>query len=335
MKAERRQEPPPGLRSARLRPRAAPGSGRSWGRRLSKNPVPDLEKAATAYITASEVLGNAERWVYQQGVILGDFCQHLRGEGIHHLTDAEPHHLTAFLAACKAAGQSPATLHRKGTVIRAWARWALASGYRKRAPLATARLRTPRRPPLELAQFSEVLEAILGCWNRDYREAFLVLLGAGLRRGELLALRWLDCDLSAGILMVRPHPSGWTPKSRNARAVGIPGWVIEVLANRKTQLGRHGPFQDEEGAPICHESTLSHAWVRLSRARKLGMALKDLRHAHATEALQRGATIRELQAQLGHASVTTTEIYTHVDRKSAARVASAMEGAMPARAEAK
>ncbi|WP_257303380.1 tyrosine-type recombinase/integrase [Geothrix campi] len=303
---------------------------------MAKAEANPLQKAAGAYLVASEVLGNATRWVYQQAVILGDFSSHLEAEGISDLSKAEPHHLTAFLARCKAAGQGKTTLHRKGTVIRAWARWALASGYLKRAPLAAAKLKKPQRPPIELAQFAAVLEAILSVWKRDYREAFLCLLGSGLRRGELLALRWMDCDLAAGVLEIRPHKvTGWSPKSKRARAVGIPLWVVEVLTLRKAQLGNAGPFQDAEGAPVCHESTLSHVWGRVNRKHGLGMALKDLRHAHATEALQRGATIREVQAQLGHASVTTTEIYTHVDRKSAGRVALAMEGAMIARAEAK
>ena len=78
-------------------------------------------------------------------------------------------------------------------------------------------------------------------------------------------------------------------------------------------------------------STLSHAWARLARRNACPhLRLHDLRHAHATEALDRGATIREVQEQLGHQRVTTTERYTHPGRASAARVGGLFADALPA-----
>ena len=302
---------------------------------MGRLPRVGLDEAGAAYLQACAVGGNVSRWRHQQGVIVAAFSRYLERQGISTLQNAMPHHLTGFLAELQGRGLSRTTMHRQGTVIRAWARWTVESGLLTRAPIAGAKLRTPEPAPLELPAFSEIMAAILAGWNREHREALLVLLGTGLRRGELLALRWADCDLAAGILEVRPHADGWSPKSGKARAVGMPAWVTEVLAGRKVQKGGAGPFQDDKGAPIFHESTISHAWLRMTRARGLNVRLHDLRHAHASEALKRGATVLELQAQLGHASITTTQRYLHTDRKSPLRVAAVMEGVMPGRQAAR
>jgi integrase len=187
---------------------------------------------------------------------------------------------------------------------------------------------------MDLDPFAEILAMALKCWKIDLRDAFLVLIGSGLRRGELLALRWQDCDLAGGLLHVRPQRStGWTPKTKRARAVGIPAWAVEILTRRQSGGGA-GPFLDAKGKPIMDPSTLSHGWVRLARRHgRPHIRLHDLRHAHATEALERGANIRAVQVQLGHTRVTTTERYTHVDRQSPRRVAELFDDVLPRAAE--
>ena len=300
----------------------------SPGGKTVKNPTLTLQKVAEAYLDASAIQGHAPRWIHQQGVILARFTAFLETQGVRQIIHAEPHHLFGFLGTVKRlSGNNLSTLHRKGTVCRAWARWAIQTGMVKHSPLARAILKTPPRAPLDLEAFTDLLEAVASPWDGDLRDALMVLLASGLRRAELFHLRWKDCDLVEGLLDVRPQAE-WSPKSRKRRAVGIPVWAVRILAKRRARGGA-GPFQDAEGAPIMHPSTLSHAWLKISRAKGLKARLHDLRHAHATEALARGATIREVQAQLGHASVTTTEMYTHLDKASPRRVASVMDAALP------
>lgn len=320
------------LRLARPRSTAAP---QGPARRTMRGPNLTLQKAAEAYLDACRVQGNVAGWVAQQGVMLGDFISHLEREGVNQLAHAEGHHLFSFLAACQAKGNSQQTLHRKGTIIRAWARWAERTGLIRATSLSRVALKAPPPQPMDLDPFSEMLDLVLRCWKQDYRDAFLLLIASGLRRGELLALRWQDCDLAAGLLNVRPQRNGWAPKTKKARASGIPPWAVEILARRKAEGGTAGPFLDAEGKPIMHPSTLSHAWARLARRHgRPHIRLHDLRHSHATEALNRGATIREVQVQLGHSRVTTTERYTHVDKKSPRRVADLFADVLPATAEA-
>lgn len=299
-------------------------SGRESRRMRSPNLT--IQMSAEAYLDACKVNGNGGPWVYQQGVILQDFALFLERSGIRQICHAEIHHLFSFLASCKATrGNGLRTLHRKGTVIRAFARWTLVSGMVKRAPIADAELRTPPPAPLDIEPFSVCLDLARACDDADTRDALLLLLASGIRRGELLHLRWKDCDLETGLLDIRPQRrraneiEGWKPKSKVGRVVGIPPWAVEILTRRREQ-GGDGPFLNNEGHPIFNPSTLSHRFLRLARANRLHLRLHDLRHAHGTEALERGATIREVQGQLGHAHVTTTERYTHVNRRAARRV---------------
>lgn len=286
-------------------------------------PALTLLMVAEAYLDASGIQGHSPRWIHQQGVILADFLRHLEAQRVYQIIHVQPHHLLGFLAVLRTKrGNGLATLHRKGTVCRAWARWAVQTGMVKYSPLAHTILKTPPKPPLDLEPFQDLLEAVASPWDGDLRDALMVLLASGLRRAELFHLRWKDCDLANGLLDVRPQAE-WSPKSRKRRAVGIPPWAVAILAQRRTGGGA-GPFQTAEGKPVMDPSTLSHAWLKLTRKRGLTARLHDLRHAHATEALARGATIREVQAQLGHASVTTTERYTHLDLASPRRVAAVM-----------
>lgn len=311
-------------------PRNAEALKTGPARRPMRGPNLTLEDAARAYLNACKVRGNVAAWHYQQGVILQDFISHLAREGVNQLARAEGHHLYSFLALCQAKGNGAQTLHRKGIIIRAWSRWAERTGLIKAGTLARVDLKAPPPAPMDLDSFHDILALVLKCWKVDFRDAFLLLIASGLRRGELLALRWQDCDFAAGLLHVRPQRNGWTPKTKRPRAAGIPPWAVEILTRRKQTQGGAGPFQDAEGKPIMDPSTLSHGWARLARQHGCPhLRLHDLRHSHATEALERGATIREVQEQLGHRRVTTTERYTHVNRKSAARVGGLFADALP------
>ncbi|HJV39988.1 MAG TPA: site-specific integrase [Geothrix sp.] len=299
-----------------------------------RGPDLPLEKAAAAYLDACQVGGNVAAWIYQQGVILQDFRFHVErmDPPVHQLAHAEPYHLYSFLSGCRARGNAQSTLHRKGTIIRAWARWALTSGLVKRCGMAETDLVAPPPAPLDIEPFSVYLDMITSHWHEETRDFLLLLLVSGLRRGELLALRWKDCDLAAGLLIVRPQRSGWRPKNKGAqgeRGVGIPPWAVEILARRQQDYGGAGPFLNAKGERIVHPATMSHRFLRMTRRKGLKARLHDLRHAHGTEALQRGASIREVQVQLGHSRVTTTERYTHVNRQNASRMAGVFAGDMP------
>jgi len=158
--------------------------------------------------------------------------------------------------------------------------------------------------------------------ERRDRALVAVLYGAGLRIGEALALDLADYDAQEGWLWVR-HGKG-----DRARAVPIGKTarrdLDRYIAKARPELvGPHGTpavFVGERG------HRLSRLWARqrLRQAQiKAGLSVvwgpHAFRHAFATHMLEAGADIRALQQMLGHAQLTTTEVYTHVDVKDLRR----------------
>ncbi len=148
----------------------------------------------------------------------------------------------------------------------------------------------------------------------DWRAMVQVALRTGMRRGELLALRWQDVDLSAGRLVVRQNAVDGiigTPKSGKAREIPLSKATVAVF-----QEHRHlrGPlvFCDRDGSLISHKRVqrpLTHACQRAG-LRHLGWHV--LRHTFASHLAMRGAPLKVIQEMLGHANVQMTMRYAHL-----------------------
>lgn len=177
-------------------------------------------------------------------------------------------------------------------------------------------------------------------------------LVTGLRRGELLALRWGDVDVSRGTLTVaralaRAPGGGYAvaePKSRRARrTIAVAGFGRIALERRAAaQAGERAAagaawvdrdgviFTDPLGRPWAPE-TVTSAWHALvARSGVKGrLRLHDMRHTAATLALSAGVPVRDVADALGHASPSITlDIYGHAVGEGPARVAAAVDRAI-------
>jgi integrase len=179
-----------------------------------------------------------------------------------------------------------------------------------------------------------------------------VLLGTGIRRGEILALRWRDVALDAGTLQVQQALEETkrggllfkAPKSRHGRRlVSLPPSTVTALReHRKTQqeqrmaLGRGKipadalVFPDWDGearSPL----TLTKAWRREMKAAGLRVTLHSLRHTHASSLIASGLDVLTISRRLGHATPgITLSCYGHLfktDDRAAAIIENALTGA--------
>lgn len=287
---------------------------------------PSIDEAIRAYIAACRLKGNVAAWVSQQQDILEAFVA-FHDRNLRDLRKAQPFHLTLYLDYLqRERGNSSATICRRGTVIRAWARWCRRSGLVQACALADAELPRERQNPVEVATLDVYLEA-LGQNPPRYADEFRVYLGSGLRRSELLHLRWEDIDLDQGLVHVRRRKT-WSPKGRKDRIVGLTQDAREALARiceSRRKPDTLGPYLNKTGFLQVHPSTLSHAWVEWARVRKLPTRLHALRHAHATAAVENGAILTDVQAQLGHAQITTTMRYVKKSPEAPRRVATILD----------
>jgi integrase len=166
----------------------------------------------------------------------------------------------------------------------------------------------------------------------------------GMRRGEVLGLRWKDLDLDAGRLSIRQtlvsvayEPKLSTPKSR--RSVKIDARTVAVLRSwRKRQLEERlesGSSYEESGLVFTREdgslihpdrfTQLFNKYVKHSGLPRI--RLHDIRHTYATLALKAGVPSKTVSDRLGHATVAfTLDVYAHAipefDEEAADKVAS-------------
>ena len=153
---------------------------------------------------------------------------------------------------------------------------------------------------------------LLAAASADLRPVLIVALGTGMRRGEILSLRWTDLDLVRGLITVT------TSKSGKARKVPMSGSVAAALG-ALPHRGEHVFHNPETGRPIRDVKTSFHAACR--RAKKdpddekdpgiTGVRFHDLRHTFASRALELGADIMTVSKILGHASIVMTSKYLH------------------------
>jgi len=198
--------------------------------------------------------------------------------------------------------------------------------------------------PQELARF---LDHVAGT---RLAAAWRLAAMTGMRRGEVLGLRWSDIDLDARRLSVRQAVVSVayavlhsTPKSHQARVIDLDPVTVEQLCahRRAQQLERAKWGSDycdqelvvttENGEPI-HPDSFSQAFQRLVKNAGLRrIRLHDLRHTHATLAVKAGVPVKVISERLGHESPAfTLKQYAHVipgmQAEAAALVAQSIEG---------
>lgn len=222
--------------------------------------------------------------------------------------------LRAWLDELDARGLSPSSIARRRVAMRQLFRFLVQEGILEDDPSALIRgPKTPRRLPRPLGR--REVEALLAAPDRHtaigLRDAAMLslLYATGLRVSELVGLRhehWHD-----GWVVVR----GKGGKDRLVPYGDQAGALVRAhLARRDRTLP--WLFTTARGKPMSRQNF----WMRIKKhALTAGIPKEQvsphkLRHAFATHLLEHGADLRAVQAMLGHADISTTEIYTHVAR---------------------
>ena len=169
-------------------------------------------------------------------------------------------------------------------------------------------------------------------------EMYYIELVTGLRRGELLGLKWSDIDLERGSLRVQQQIARIDGeiveaplKTKNAyRTLPLSADAIDVLKAQKKKCG-NSPyvFPSPTGGPISPDSVLHMLHRVLKRAGLPKIRFHDLRHTFATLALQNGVDIKTVSGMLGHFSAGfTLDTYAHVTTSAQKEAANTMGGVL-------
>ena len=238
------------------------------------------------------------------------------------LWDAGAEEIGAYLGALARAKKKPSTIRRRRAALSVWYRLLRELGIREDDPLLVlARPRAARELPRVLSE-EDVRRLLDACPDTDARglrnrTILEMLYATGLRVSELVALAPSDLDLERRFVRVRGKgdKERWVPFAERTGE-----WLLRWLAVRP----RGSPFLfPGRGRRAITRQQVFNIVRAAAQAAGLSEPLPSphsLRHAFATHLLAHGADLRAVQMLLGHAQVTTTEIYTHLAQESLAEV---------------
>lgn len=164
-------------------------------------------------------------------------------------------------------------------------------------------------------------------------EFYYIALATGLRRGELLGLKWQDIDFENGILHIRRQVARIDGevveaplKTKNSyRSVAIGADAVEILKMQREKVQSEYVFPSPTGGPISPDSVLHMLHRVLERAGLPKVLFHDLRHTFATLALQNGVDVKTVSGMLGHYSAGfTLDTYAHVTTTAQKQAADTM-----------
>jgi len=255
------------------------------------------------------------------------------------LADLTPLHLSRFYAGLRESGRlrgpggglSPTTVRKYQMLLHGALADAVAWRLIPRNPAEGLGSDRETRREVRWLTAEEQLRLLRAAEGRRIYLPVLLALSTGMRRGEILGLKWEDVDFARGRLAVARSLQwvgtrwllGEAKTASSRRVVTLPESLLPLLAEhrRRQQALRadmadwhdHGfVFTDEHGEPL-QPAMLRSAWRRLvERAGLPDVRFHDLRHTHATELLRAGVHPKIVAERLGHASVKTTlDRYSH------------------------
>lgn len=249
---------------------------------------------------------------------LGDFIAHLQSAG-RELSAIDRPHLRSYVADLYDRGRAAATVARHIAAIRSFFRFLVRRGILASNPAATlTQPRKSRRLPSVVEE--PAMQAMLSAMDmtsasgaRD-RAMLEVLYGGGIRLQELLQLKLKDLDLGDGTIKI-------LGKGRKHRIVPVGRGAIaasKAYLQRRTELRPETEaselvFVTDRGRPMNARYVQRLVATRIRAVSEVGRQSPHvLRHTVATHLLNRGADLRAVKELLGHASLSTTQVYTHV-----------------------
>ncbi|MBI3010537.1 MAG: site-specific tyrosine recombinase XerD, partial [Candidatus Omnitrophica bacterium] len=271
-----------------------------------------------AFLQLERGLSINTRLTYGQD--LSQFARFLEKQGVGAFSRVRQLHVREFLQSLRTT-HAPATLARKLAAIKGLFRFLQAERVVLRNPtefIETPRLWQKLPQTLHVGEISRLLATIepKGLGLRDV--AMLELLyGAGLRVSELVHLELGQCNFEARFLRC-------IGKGNKERIVPLGQHAAEALA-RYLEIERPALLAKRPRASALFVNrwgrrlTRQRVWQLLRYYARAGLIAKNigphtLRHSFATHLLERGADLRTVQELLGHANISTTQRYTHVDR---------------------
>jgi integrase/recombinase XerD len=265
--------------------------------------------------------GLAENTLSAYGADLKRLRRSLASRGVADPAEIEGTHLVEHLRDLRHEGLDSTSIARHLATLRAFGRFLVHYNYREHDPAEllerpTAWRRLPRGLPVDhIEKLLEAPDPAERLYLRD-RSLLELMYATGCRAGEVGLIRLEDWDETLGVVRI-------TGKGARQRIVpvGRPAMRIvrEYLTELRPELVREERPSDrllltERGTPMSRFTVFAVVKKHAARAGLSEVHPHKLRHTFATHLLSGGADLRVVQELLGHARITTTQVYTHVDQ---------------------
>ena len=196
---------------------------------------------------------------------------------------------------------------------------AVEEGLITRNPSIGCKLPPKKNGEMKVLTQNEIVRLLNQAYDEGYYELFLLELTTGMRRGEILGLKWRDLNLETGELNIKRQLTTKgisVPKTKSSiRTILLPPDMLDLLREMKKTAKYDWIFPSpvKEGEPRNPTAITKRFRIMLERAHCKHVRFHDLRHTFATMALENGMDVKTLSDMIGHvSSETTLNIYSHV-----------------------
>jgi integrase len=238
------------------------------------------------------------------------------------ISDLKPQHLQKLYSKKIESGLSPRTVQLIHVTLHKSLDNAVKTGLLVRNVAELVDVPKAQRPEMHIMNEKDLNVFLALIAKSEYYPLFYCYVFTGVRRSELLAVKWADVDL-LGMLLSISHKTK-TQTSRRMIDLSPSTCIVlrehrdsedKIRASLKLEKTKDNDFvfSHLDGSPFL-PNTITHVWLKLSRRCGLkGFRLHDIRHSHASILLKDGVNIKVIQERLGHANISTTlNIYAHV-----------------------
>ncbi len=251
----------------------------------------------------------------------------LDAQGICELDGISPDAISAFQQSLMRAGEAPTTVRRRMSAVKGFHRFCLQEGFTEVNP--SVPVRSPKTPDvlpdvISIEDACTLMDSITGTRPQDLRDRAIleVLYGCGLRVSEACGLNTADVLLEEGFLRIfgkgskeRMVPISGAGARALAEYLGSPRAELSLKAKAARPDDLVAVFLNMRGRRLTRQGLFKIVGDAARSCGMEGIHPHTLRHSFATHMLNGGADLRAIQEMLGHADISTTQIYTHVDRQ--------------------
>ena len=247
---------------------------------------------------------------------LSDFLDLCTSYDAKEINDIKRNHINSYIRDLREKEYSPTSVMRKIASLRGFFKWLCANEYCQNNPTLTLEQpKTPKKLPKVISE-SEIEEMLKKDLDEMQTLIIELLYGCGLRVTELVELKTTSIDINSSYLRCTGKGSKERiiPMGKKAKAALKNYYIKRDFLVKKHNIENKRLFILDDGRILTRQDVyklIHHQGEKINK----NISPHTLRHSFATHLLENGADLRVVQELLGHADVSTTQLYTHISKK--------------------